>query len=312
MTKQGERVGLITGANVGLGKEIARQLAETGHYRKLYLACRNRAKAEAAQAELEAATHKQIFAIVQVDVTDLASVRAAVESLDTAVDDLIMNAGGFGGPNPLALTRDGVTNIFAINLLGHVVLLDTLLTANKLTRSAVYLGSEAARGVPGTPTPRPVFRTSSADEFASVIDGRFFQDRPPDATLAYGQVKYLAALWMAAMARKRGDLRFVTMSPGNTGGTEVMRDLSLFQRVLFNAFTWLTGRIHPIEVGARRIVDAVQNDTYRSGVFYASEAKKLTGPVVDQSTIFGDLAIKQYQDNANAAIHRFIGDTPNL
>ena len=32
---------LITGANVGLGKEVARQLALAGDFDRIYLACRN-------------------------------------------------------------------------------------------------------------------------------------------------------------------------------------------------------------------------------------------------------------------------------
>jgi hypothetical protein len=40
-------------------------------------------------------------------------------------------------------------------------------------------------------------------------------------------------------------------------------------------------------------------------VFYASEANKLKGPVVNQADIFPDLANPAFQDNANEAIHRF-------
>ena len=43
-----------------------------------------------------------------------------------------------------------------------------------------------------------------------------------------------------------------------------------------------------------------------SGVFYASAANKLKGPLVDQADIFPDLANPSFQDHANEAIHRFI------
>ena len=44
------------------------------------------------------------------------------------------------------LTADGVTNVFATNVLGHVVLLEGLLTEDRLGEVAVFAGSEAAQG----------------------------------------------------------------------------------------------------------------------------------------------------------------------
>ena len=45
---------LITGANIGLGKETARQLALKKETKKVILFCRNQAKAEEAKIDLEA------------------------------------------------------------------------------------------------------------------------------------------------------------------------------------------------------------------------------------------------------------------
>ena len=81
--------------------------------------------------------------------------------------------------------------MFAQNVLGHVVLLEELISAGSLTEVAVLSGSEAARGVPKMRIPRPTFSSSSADEFASVIDGSFFAGHKFNVMLAYGQVKFL-------------------------------------------------------------------------------------------------------------------------
>jgi len=59
-------------------------------------------------------------------------------------------------------------------------------------------------------------------------------------------------------------------------------------------------------VGSRRLVEGVIDPTLTSGVFYASAAGKLKGPMVDQAEIFPDLANPSFQDHANEAIHRFI------
>ena len=77
-------------------------------------------------------TGRSIFEIVLIDVSNLDSVRSAVASLNEPIDALIMNAGGMGGKEPNALTKDGVIQIFSTNVLGHVLLLDELIAANKL------------------------------------------------------------------------------------------------------------------------------------------------------------------------------------
>src|SRR6476661_610889 len=137
---------LITGANSGIGKEVARQFAESGSFDTIYLACRNHAKAEAARTDLERATGRAIFTTVPLDTSDLDSVRAAIGLIDTPLRAVVMNAGGTGGSTPLALTADGVTEVFASNVLGHAALLESLIAADALTDTAVLVGSEAARG----------------------------------------------------------------------------------------------------------------------------------------------------------------------
>ena len=310
MDRLASRVAMITGANVGIGKEVAKQLALSGQYGKIILACRNRSKADLAKKQLQIATGKTIFSVTVIDVSDPASVRTALAALDAPIDDLVMNAGGSGGKTPLALTKDGVTEIFASNVLGHVILLDGLIAAGKLKRAAVFAGSEAARGVPKLGMKRPVMTTSSADEFASLCDGSYFRGRKPDGTLAYGQVKYVAALWMAATARRNPSLRLITVSPGNTSGTQGARDLALPLRLLLKFVLMPVvlpafGLVQGVDKGAKRLVDGLNDDALKSGVFYASKASALTGPVIDQSEIVPDLANHAYQDHASEAVHRF-------
>ena len=217
-----------------------------------------------------------------------------------------MNAGVIG-PQSMDLTADGVTTVFATNVLGHVVLLEGLLAEDRLGEVAVLAGSEAARGVPKLRMKRPSFVSTSADELATVIDGSYFANRKPDFNLAFGQAKYIGALWMAYLARQYPDRRFITVSPG-----EHHRHPSL-QRPCPTAAC--SGQVrharprdlaHKLDVGAKRLVDGVTDPTLSSGVFYASAANKLKGPLVNQADIFPDLANPSFQDHANEAIHRFI------
>ncbi len=71
---------LITGANAGLGKDVARQLALRADVDSIYLACRDQAKAQAAQADLQRITGRSVFEVLIMDTADLASVRAALDA----------------------------------------------------------------------------------------------------------------------------------------------------------------------------------------------------------------------------------------
>ena len=311
MTQNQGKTILITGANTGLGKEMARQLALRGDFERIYLGCRNPEKAERAKQDLETVTGRTIFEVVIIDLEDLASVRAAVAAVGAPLNALAMNAGGTGGPTPAALTQDGVTASFAQNVLGHVVLLEDLLAAGLLTDVAVLVGSEAARGVPKLRIARPTFTDHSSQEFASVIDGSFFQGASFDVMLAYGQVKYLGALWMGAMARMHPELRFITMSPGNTAGTEALRDQPALVRIIASRIVlpYLAPALrigHKLDVGAERLVNAVTDASLQSGVFYASAASKITGPVIDQAEIVPDFRDPEIQDHAYEAIQRYV------
>ena len=101
---QGQAV-LITGANTGLGKDVARQLAlRGGEFDRIYLGCRNAEKAERAKRDLELETRRSVFEVVIIDLSDLASVRAALGAIDRPLNAVAMNAGGLGGTSPAALT----------------------------------------------------------------------------------------------------------------------------------------------------------------------------------------------------------------
>ena len=107
---------------------------------RIYRACRHHERATTAKAELEAETGRRIFEIVVLDVADLGSVHAGLAGID-GCDALVMNAGVIG-PQSMGLTADGVTTVFATNVLGHVVLLEGLLADDRPGEVVVFAGSE--------------------------------------------------------------------------------------------------------------------------------------------------------------------------
>lgn len=302
---------LITGANIGLGKEVARQLALLNETEKIYLGCRNRQKADEAKKELESLTGRSIFEVVILDVSDADSVRTAVSGMKQSIDALILNAGGQGGKSPLAITSTGMTNIAATNLLGHVVLVDEMIKAGKLNNEVLYVSSEGARGIKGV-MKKPNLKINSVAEFISVLNGSFSEPKfDGSEAYGYGYIKYIGALWTSANARKHPQIKFISVSPGNTSGTAGYDNLPTMTKFLFKFLLApivmpLMGMIHSLQKGAARYVDALGNPNFKSGAFYGSKDGKVTGVMVEQGAIFPDFKNIAFQDNAYEALHSFI------
>jgi NAD(P)-dependent dehydrogenase (short-subunit alcohol dehydrogenase family) len=127
---QSGRVAVITGANTGLGYETALALATHGAH--VVLAVRNLDKGKDAVARISAQSPDADVALQELDLTSLASVRAAAEELRSAhdrIDLLINNAGVMWTAK--STTADGFELQFGTNHLGHFaftgLLLDRLL-----------------------------------------------------------------------------------------------------------------------------------------------------------------------------------------
>jgi NAD(P)-dependent dehydrogenase (short-subunit alcohol dehydrogenase family) len=301
---------LITGANAGLGKETARQLAMKNGTERIILGCRNPRKAELAKKELEEATDKQIFEILLMDVSSAASVKKAVSELEGGIDALVMNAGGMGGRFPNEATESGMNIISATNLLGHVVLAEELLKQEKINNVILFASSEAARGIKKLGSKRPALDSNSKQELASILDGNYFGKKFDDS-LAYAHVKYVGTLWMSSLARKYPNVKMISISPGATSGTAAADNVAPLTRFMFKYVMTpivlpLMGMVHKVDKGAARFVDALSNENLRSGGFYASTEPKLTGELVDQFDIFPTMANNTYQDNAYEAVHQFV------
>lgn len=119
----------ITGANIGIGRAVAEQLAARGA--RLRLLCRSLDKAAPVVEELRA--HTEVIAI-ECDLGSLASVREAAAALlarDEPLHVLINNA-GVGGQK--GRTAEGFELHFGVNHLGHFLL--TTLLLDRLKASA--------------------------------------------------------------------------------------------------------------------------------------------------------------------------------
>lgn len=131
-----DRIALVTGANQGVGFEVATQLA--AHGVTVYVGSRDLARGEAAAAEIGAGA-----TAIQIDVTDLASIAAAAERIRTErgrLDLLVSNAGisntrtGSATPEEIAASStastasiDEVRAIWDVNVFGVLAVYQAML-----------------------------------------------------------------------------------------------------------------------------------------------------------------------------------------
>ncbi|MFF0431675.1 SDR family NAD(P)-dependent oxidoreductase [Streptomyces sp. NPDC004327] len=140
------RVFLVTGGNAGIGYFVAEQLSATGA--TVVLGSRSPAKAEIATASIRARVPGARVRTIRLDLADLRSLEAAVESLEVErLDAVVHNAGVALDDPPRRETEDGHELMFGTNHLGHFVLtqwLMPLLSAAPAAR-VVTVGSFAAK-----------------------------------------------------------------------------------------------------------------------------------------------------------------------
>ena len=113
-----KKIALITGANKGIGKEIARQLGAQGM--TVLIGARDQERGEAAAADLKA--NGTDAHAVRLDVTDATSIEAAARQIESEygrLDVLVNNAGialdgGPGGVDVDMLRRTYETNVFGV------------------------------------------------------------------------------------------------------------------------------------------------------------------------------------------------------
>ncbi|GGQ22079.1 SDR family NAD(P)-dependent oxidoreductase [Streptosporangium pseudovulgare] len=183
---------LITGGNRGLGHEIARRLVQAGQ--TVWIGARDAGNGRKAADRLGAG-------FVQLDVTDDASVGAAVETLRTRaghLDILVNNAGILGEVTaPEDMTADQIRRIYETNVFGLV----------RVTHAFLPLLRKAA-------APSVVNVTSGLGSFTLTHDPERVESQYPLA--AYGSSKSAVTMLTMQYARTIPDVRFNAVDPGQT------------------------------------------------------------------------------------------------
>lgn len=205
-------VALVTGANAGIGRATALELARRGA--TVHLLCRNPARGAAAESELRTqAGHDRIHAH-RLDVSDLDAVQAFLTRFDgERVDTLVHNAGVL--PDVRTASPQGHEATWATHIVGPLALTQGLLPA---------LERGAGR----------IVWVSSGGMYLTKLD-LFDLDwtrRRYDGVAAYAQTKRMQVVLSAQLAtRLPGGVTSHAMHPGWADTRSVRESLPRFHRV---------------------------------------------------------------------------------
>jgi NAD(P)-dependent dehydrogenase (short-subunit alcohol dehydrogenase family) len=152
-----EKIALITGANKGIGFEIARQLSQQGTF--VLIGARDAARGKEAAASLTA--DGLAVAALSIDVTDPASVAGAARDIEEQhgrLDILVNNAGITGSfrGEPSAVTPDELRQVYDTNVFGVVAVTNQMLpllrraAAGRIVNMSSGLGSLTLSSDPGS------------------------------------------------------------------------------------------------------------------------------------------------------------------
>ncbi|XP_042125845.1 retinol dehydrogenase 13 isoform X2 [Peromyscus maniculatus bairdii] len=176
---------IVTGANTGIGKQTALELAKRGG--NIILACRDMEKCEAAAKDIRGETLNPRVRAQHLDLASLKSIREFARKIikeEERVDILVNNAAVMRCPH--WTTEDGFEMQFGVNHLGHFLLTNLLL--EKLKASA----------------PSRIINLSSLAHVAGHID---FDDlnwktKKYDTKAAYCQSKLAVVLFTKELSRR--------------------------------------------------------------------------------------------------------------
>ncbi|XP_072896251.1 retinol dehydrogenase 12 [Hemitrygon akajei] len=185
---------VITGANTGIGKETARDLAQRGA--RVILACRDLTKAEAAAQDIREVTGNKQVIVRELDLANTRSIYQFAENIikeEKVLNILINNAGVM--MCPFMKTSDGFEMQFGVNHLGHFLL--TFLLLDHLKKSS----------------PARIINLSSlAHGFGRINFKDLHSENSYDGGLAYCQSKLANILFTRELAKRLKDTKVTVNS----------------------------------------------------------------------------------------------------
>ena len=135
-----DRIALVTGANKGIGFEIARQLGQEGHH--ILIRARDRGRGQSAVAELGSIGFAARF--VQIDLTKLETIAGAAADIEAQEGRLDITTSGDG--LPAAASLEAVRNTLDTNFFGTLAVTQAMLPLLKRSASGRVVNLSSGLG----------------------------------------------------------------------------------------------------------------------------------------------------------------------
>lgn len=195
--------------SAGLGAASAKALA-AHNPAHIYISGRNRKAGEALIHEIQTKNPKAQMTFVQLDLSSIASVKAAIKQSfkHDRLDILMCNAGIMA--QPATLSPDGYEIQFATNHLGHAMLIQCLLPT--LLRTAEQPGSDVR--VLQLTSMGYAFHPRGGISFAELDAHKPMRRLLLGGWVRYGHSKLANILYAAELARRYPQITSVSVHPG--------------------------------------------------------------------------------------------------
>ena len=258
-----DRVALITGGNVGIGRVTAIELAKAGY--QIVIAGRSLERTQPVLDEIKAIRQSKPAVFLPLNLASLASVRACAEQFEALrlPLHLLVNNAGIAGVR--GLTADGFEMMFGVNHMGHFLLTQLLLPRLQASGESRII----------TVSSRAHKRTSGIDWDAL---------RQPTASMTgireYAVSKLANLLFSSELARRlQGTgVACYSLHPGVVD-TEIWRTVPGWARLLLR----LRGLLTP-EEGARTTLHCALHAPHAESGLYYADCAPFTPSLLGQDT----------------------------
>lgn len=212
---------IVTGANTGIGKETAQELAKRGA--RVIMACRNMTKCMEARREIVTNSFNKNVECEELDLASFHSIRMfskKINANEKRIDVLVNNAGVMRCPR--STTKEGIELQLGVNHFGHFLLTNLLL--DKLKTSAPS---------------RIVVLSSIAHVRGEMNFDDLNSEKSYDAGSAYNQSKLANILFTRELSKQLQGSN-VTVNAVHPGivNTELMRHMGFYKSYISTLFLY--------------------------------------------------------------------------